>query len=256
MYYDKYVIGAGILAALVCLVRRQTRWIPVGLALFSIPVVAGHGYLPAMYIIAAIPFLVLAIAVAADLAWKTVARLFPSVPYRGNHATEGHESGKKSRFLALGLTGGAMILTLTVLLMPQWVAMNKTLLVTDSNVQWEQALAWSKSNLPAEDTALVPYSMWQDLNSDGRHDPWKVIALEKMDLDSDFAKHHPEGWRSIDWIIEGPPTLRNIKNLELKQAGQALENSRVVASFGDWKIRKVLNGADSISSASARGEGQ
>ncbi|GAC1597377.1 MAG: hypothetical protein NVS3B6_04730 [Pseudarthrobacter sp.] len=256
MYYDKYVIGAGILAALVCLVRRQTRWIPVGLALFSIPVVAGHGYLPAMYIIAAIPFLVLAIAVAADLAWKTVARLFPAVPYRGIHATEGHESGKKSRFFALGLTGGAMILTLTVLLMPQWVAMNKTLLVTDSNVQWEQALTWSKSNLPAEDTALVPYSMWQDLNSDGRHDPWTVIALEKMDLDSDFAKHHPEGWRSIDWIIEGPPTLRNIKNLELKQAGQALENSRVVAEFGDWKIRKVLNGTDSISSAAARGEGQ
>lgn len=253
MYYDSYVILIGIGAALVCLLRRETRWIPAGLLLFSAPVVIGHGYLPAMYIIAAIPFLVLAIAVTADLAWRAVSRLFPYMPYRGKHAVLLNQAAMGSRLLALGITGTAMVVALSVMLLPPWLSMDRSLLVSDENADWNNALQWSKDNLPRNDTALVPYSMWHDLNADGRHDPWKVIALEKMDLDSDYDVHHPDGWRSIDWIIEGPPTGRNIKNLELENAGRALESSRVVASFGDWKVREVLkDGVPSLLTGSGR----
>lgn len=239
MYYDKYVIVAGILASLVCLLRRETRWIPAGLLIFSAPVVIGHGYLPAMYVIGAVPFLVLAMAGATDLAWRTALRLLPAGSF-GRPAAEGHGTAH-ARVAALSVTGGAMVVTLTVVLMPQWLAMDRTLFASNANSDWQHALQWSQDNIPVEDTALVPYSMWQDMNADGRHDPWKVIALEKMDLDTDFAAHHPEGWRSVDWIIEGPPTLKNIDSLQLENAGEAFTNSRVVAAFGDWKVREVLN---------------
>lgn len=252
MYYDKFVILCGIVGALVCLLRRETRWIPAGLLLFSAPVVIGHGYLPAMYIIAAIPFLVLAIAVTADLTWRTVSRLFPYIPYRGRHAAALKRTTLGSRLVALGITGTAMVLGLSVVLLPPWLAMDRTLLVSNENKDWNNALQWSKDNLPQDEVLLVPYSMWHELNADGRHDPWKVVALEKMDLDSDFEVHHPAGWRSIDWIIEGPPTARNIKNLELENAGRALENSRVVAAFGDWKVREVLSSASPSSMAGER----
>lgn len=250
MYYDKYLILSGILAAVVCLLRRKTRWIPAGLLLFCIPVVIGQGYLPAMYVIAGIPFLVLAIAVAAELAWRAVSRWFPVSPGRDTVGISA--AGLPLRLAARGLAGAALVIGLTVLLLPQWLDMNRSLLLTNSNADWQQALEWSKDNIPREEAALVPYSMWQDINSDGRNDPWKVIALEKMDLDSDFATHHPQGWRSIDWIIEGPPTLRNVKNLGLTEAGAALENSRIVASFGEWKIREVLNGRDFPSAGEGR----
>ncbi|QDG90142.1 glycosyltransferase family 39 protein [Pseudarthrobacter sp. NIBRBAC000502770] len=251
MYYDKYLVVGGIVAALACILRREARWIPAGLLVFSAPVVIGQGYMPAMYVIAAIPFLVLAIAVAADLAWNCLALLVPVLASAATHSNTAARTVPGRRRAARGLTGGAMLAALTVVLLPQWLSMNRTLLETNSNADWQHALDWSKENLPRQDTALVPYSMWQDLYADGRHDPWKVVALEKMDLDSEFAVHHPDSWRAIDWIIEGPPTARNIKNLQLRNAGEALKHSRVVASFGDWRIREVVKNTQETVNAAA-----
>ncbi|QCU77512.1 hypothetical protein E7744_04220 [Citricoccus sp. SGAir0253] len=238
LYYDSYLILIGMGAALLCLLRREARWIPAALLLFSAPVVIGHGYLPAMYIVAAIPLLALAIAIATDIAWATVSRLFPRVPYRGRHAAK-TKSSAGLRLVSVGVAGTLTALVLGMLI-PAWYSMNRGLLTNTANDDWHKALQWSQQNLPREDVALVPYSMWQDINADGRHDPWKVIALEKMDLDTEYDAHHPGGWRSIDWIVEGPPTVRNIENLALKDADVALQNSRVVVSFGEWRIREVL----------------
>lgn len=242
MYYDKLLILIGMAAALLCLLRRETRWIPAGLLLFSAPIVIGRGYLPAMYIIAAIPFLVLAIAVAADLAARSMSKFLPFRSFRGRQVSVLPPIAFSSQPIALAVTGTVMLVGLGVVLVPPWTSMNQSLLVNKENADWNKTLQWSKDNLPEDDVTLVPYSMWQDLYADGRHDPWKVIALEKMDLDSDFEFRYPNGWRSIDWIIEGPPTERNIRNLDLKKAGEALENSRVVATFGEWKVREVLKG--------------
>jgi hypothetical protein len=239
-YYDSRLILLGLAAALVCLAFRESRWIPVALLLFAAPVMMGQGYLPAMYVIGAIPFLVLAIAVAADLTGRTLPRLFRFKPFGKGLASKAALTAPGARHIALAVSGTAVIFGLATVVVPPWISMNHKLMVSNDNADWNEALRWSKDNLPKDDVALVPYSMWHDLNADGRHDPWKVIALEKMDLDSDFAARHPEGWRSIDWIVEGPPTKRNITNLGLDNAGRALENSSVVASFGDWKVRKVL----------------
>lgn len=247
VYYDKLVIIMGVTAALICLARREARWIPAGLLLFSAPVLVGRGYLPAMYIIAAMPFLVLAIAVAADLACSAVVRLVAFTAFsRGRHVSTIGATLSRYQSKALSITGTVMVIGLTMAVLPPWASMNHSLLVSNENADWNEALQWSKDNMPKDDVVLVPYSMWHDLNADGRHDPWKVIALEKMDLDSDFAVHHPGGWRSIDWIIEGPPTKRNIANLGLENASRVLESSSVVASFGDWKVRKVLKTQSSL----------
>lgn len=240
MYYDKYVVMAGLVAAAFCLLRREARWIPVGLVLMAGPVVVGQGYLPAMYIIAAIPFLVLAVAAAADLAWRCLLLLLSAVPSSGRHVKGVRRAGLGAKIAVLGLTGGGALIVITVLLLPQWLPMDRSLLTSNKNADWEQALTWAKSNIPRQDAVLVPYSMWQDVNADGGRGPWQAIALEKMDLDTEFAVHHPEGWRAVRWIVEGPPTARNIKNLELTNAGIALEHSKVVAAFGDWKIRSVI----------------
>lgn len=244
MYYDKYLILAGVLASLACLVRRGTRWIPAGLLLFFIPVAISHGYLPAMYIIGAVPFLALAMAAVADLVWRKVTRLFPATSRGESDIAAGHQAALGKRIAAFAVTGGAMVFTFTVVLMPQWLAMDRSLFASNANSDWRLTLEWAQDNIPEGDTALVPYSMWQDMYADGRHDPWTVIALEKMDLDTDFAVHHPEGWRSVDWIIEGPSTLKNIDGLQLENAGEAFANSRILAAFGEWKVREVLNGRE------------
>ena len=102
------------------------------------------------------------------------------------------------------------------------------------------SLAWVDENLSREDVVVVPYSMWQDVNDLGWDDPWRAIVLEKVDLDSQFESEHPNGWREIDWIVEGPTVAPNIDYLALHTMRDAYDNSRVVASFGAWNIRKVI----------------
>ena len=81
LYYDTYLVLAGVAAGVLCLMRRRAVWIPVAMATFAVPVLTGEGYLPSMYIIGVVPFLALALGVAADILWsafrKVVAPLAP-----------------------------------------------------------------------------------------------------------------------------------------------------------------------------------
>ncbi|MEW1820631.1 glycosyltransferase family 39 protein [Arthrobacter sp. NPDC080031] len=226
MYYDKYLIVAGLVAAVIALFRQRSRWLSAGIALFVLPVVLGTGYLPTMYVIAAIPLLVLAIAMAADILWSAARRVGPS--------------GSVLRRTVSGLTAASMVGGLLVMALPQWFEQDATLLASQNNSDWYLALEWTKTNVPRSETVLTPYSMWQDLRSSGWNGPWQVIALEKMDLDSAVAVHHPHGWQEVQWVIEGPTVKPNIKFLNLTNAGLTLDHSRIVQSFGAWHIRKVI----------------
>lgn len=228
LYYDKYLIVAGLAAGVICLFRQRSRWVSAGIVLFALPVVAGTGYLPTMYIIAAIPLLVLAIGTATDILWNSVERV-------GSDSTW-------QRTIARGTAASAVAGALVMMSVPQWFEKDEALLTGENNSDWYQALNWTRDNVPRNETLVIPYSMWQDLHSSGWNDPWRVIPLEKVDLDTAFAVHHPNGWRDIQWVIEGPTVKPNIRYLNLGNVGLAVSNSRVVQSFGEWHIRRVEPG--------------
>jgi hypothetical protein len=225
-YFDKYVIAAGLVAALVCLLRPRARVLTTAIGCFALPIILGQGYLPAMYIIAVIPFLTLALGTACDIAWAAVGRIARRHPAHG-------------RSLRAGLV---TLFTVSILLMsvPQWFEQDRTLLTADANSDWRSTLTWVQNNIDRRDVVLSPYSMWHDLNASGWHDAWTMIATEKPDLDKQFETEHPGGWREIDWIIVGPSVSANIDNLGLTRAGAALEHSEEIRSFGDWSIHRVL----------------
>ena len=224
---DGYITIAGALAAVACLFARRTRWIPVALMCYSLPIVASQGYLPAMYIIAALPFLAIAIGAAADLTWRLALRTL-------RHWAPG---ARISSTMLIGL-----VIAAAVVIIPSahWVERNGALLTQDRNADWRRTLAWAATNIPHDDVVLAPYSMWHDLNERGWNDPWTMIVLEKVDLDSQFAVEHPAGWRDIQWIVEGPTVAPNIENLDLREAGLAFEHSEIVTSFGEWNVRRVI----------------
>ena len=67
---DGFLVVAGLAAAIICATSRRTRWVPVALVCFALPIVGSQGYLPAMYIVGGIPFLAIAVGTAADLVWR------------------------------------------------------------------------------------------------------------------------------------------------------------------------------------------
>jgi hypothetical protein len=244
LFLDTYLLIGGVVGAIVCLLEPRTRWIGIAIACFAIPVVASQGYLPAMYIIGILPFLALAIGAAAHMVWRNL-RVFMAKRMSGTR---------------LGPVLGAAFIGLLLVLIPveQWVTRGAPLLATaDQNRDWRSALEWVDDNVPRDEVIVVPYSMWQDVDKLGWNDPWQAIVLEKVDLDSQFETEHPEGWRAIDWIVEGPTVAPNIDYLALEKVRQAYDDSRIVASFGPWHIREVTPGAGSgVDTTTAEGMDQ
>lgn len=230
LFLDGYIVLGGLIAGLLCALAARTRWLPVALVSFAIPILASQGYLPAMYIVAVLPFLALSIGAAADLVWRGLMAFFRA------HAPGARATGP--------LFATAVIAAAAVLIpVEQWIGRGIPLISADENADWRDARDWVAGNVPKDEVLVVPYSMWQDLEAAGWDDPWRVIVLEKVDLDSQFADEHPGGWSEIEWIVEGPTVAPNIDYLGLTQAAIALENSRIVASFGAWNIRQVMPSA-------------
>jgi hypothetical protein len=241
LFLDGYLIVGGLLGALVCGFSRRTRWIPIAILCFALPVFIGQGYLPAMYIVSGLPFFALAIGSGIHLVWRVLRRML------------------RTYLPKLSIGGSvlaAVVIGTAVLFIPveQWLTRGFPLLASsDENKDWRSTLAWVTDNVPRDEVIVVPYSMWQDVSKEGWNDPWKAIVVEKVDLDTQFATEHPGGIDDIDWIVEGPTVAPNVEYLALTTIGTAIEQSHVVAEFGAWKIREVDHAA--ITSAPADQEG-
>lgn len=226
LYLDHFLIVAGLTAAVLCLLRRPTVWLAVAIATAVLPVVVGQGYLPSMYVIGVVPFLAIASAAGLDVLRRALAHLL--APLR-----------PRLRSALTGAAALALVAAVATTALPQWSGQHRVLLGQDVNQDWAATLAWVQHNVPRDDTLLVPYSMWQDVNESGWHDPWEVIVTEKADLDSQFTREHPEGWRGIEWLVVGPYTRSNIDSLGLDTVDSALAAGQEVKRFGGWSVYRV-----------------
>lgn len=226
LHYDKYLIVAGVLAGFVCLTRRSSAWLPVAVGVFSLPVVLPSGYLPAMYVVGVVPFLALSVAVGLQMLWGSLLRFTKNMNPRAAKAVRTTASA-------------ALVAPVALAVIPHVYAQDRALLSQQTNTDWTSTLEWVQRHVPTEDTVLVPYALWQDLNADDRQDPWEVVATEKADLDPRFRVEHPDGWRGIEWVVLGPATEQTIQDLELRTAQRALDHSVPVQTFGDWTVYRV-----------------
>nr|WP_246213748.1 glycosyltransferase family 39 protein [Kitasatospora viridis] len=217
LYYDRVLIVAGLAGALVALCVRRLR-APALAVLLLVAVVLrpGAGYLPAMYVIQALPFLALCLAAACDLLARAVLRALPRVRLR------------PLRWGVLALAA-ALAAGFTV---PRWYAGDRTALTADANAPYDQAAGWLRANLPdpAHTRITVDDALWLDLVHDGFQPGTGVIWFYKLDLDPAVSRTLPQGWRSLDYIVSSP-ALRQDPN-DLPTVHAALAHSTVVAAFG------------------------
>ena len=75
LFLDGYLIVGGLIGAALCAFTRRTRWIPVAILCFALPVFVGQGYLPAMYIVSGLPFFALAIGSGLHLVWRMLRQI-------------------------------------------------------------------------------------------------------------------------------------------------------------------------------------
>ncbi|MEU7107983.1 glycosyltransferase family 39 protein [Streptomyces sp. NPDC046215] len=240
LYYDTVLPVGGLAAALVLLVcarRSLTGRALAGpaLAVLILALVAMRpsGYLPAMYVIQALPFVSLALAGAAASVAGALLRTRPGFRRRWYPA----------RWTAVVLLAAAAVAYAG----PRWYDGTRTALTSDVNAPYRGATAWmrDKAGDPSRTRVLADDAIWLDLVHAGYAPGTGAIWFYKADLDPAVAETLPNGWRDLDYVVASPTVRRDAVNLPVVKA--ALENSEPVAAFGRGEdrieIRRIVGAA-------------
>lgn len=230
---DSVLIIASLLAAVAALFVRRLR--PWGITLLALTAFMFRGgYLPVPYVIMLLPF---AAIVVAGIGQVAVERL----------------RARSSRHALLSrLAGGGIAAGLAVALVtagPLWTAQLRGFLLADLDRPLRDAEAWMVDNAPADARILVDDAMWVDL-VDGGFSRENVVWYYKADTDPDVQVLAPDGWRDYDFVVT-TDSMRTFPT-EFPTVRQAIDNSVVVASFGEGAQQVEVRLVDSEQSGLAQ----
>ncbi|MFI1763602.1 ArnT family glycosyltransferase [Streptomyces sp. NPDC020800] len=242
LYYDRVLPLGGLAGALLLIVTW--RWSVTARALagpaLTVAILAAvalrpGGYLPAMYIIGALPFLALVLAGGAASVAHAVLRRWRTEGER-RYAT----GGRYALAAVLAVAAGAYVV-------PHWYDGDRTALTADANKPYRQASGWLSTRVehPERTRVLVDDALWLDLVHAGYRPGLGVIWFYKADLDPAVTRTMPHGWRDLDYVVASPTVRRDAKDLPNVRA--AIRHSEPVATFGTGddriEIRQIRTAA-------------
>lgn len=231
---DAVLIVTALAAAVAGLfVRRLRPWAIALLALTAF--MFRGGYLPVPYVIMLLPFAAIVVAGMGQVAVE---------------ALRGH--GVLRRLGGVAVASGVVVAVIAA--GPLWAAQLRGFLLADLDRPLRDAESWMTQNAPADSRMLVDDAMWVDLVRAG-FERENVVWYYKADTDSDVRELAPDGWRDYDYVIT-TDSMRTFPT-EFPTVRQAIENSAVVASFGDGaqKVEVRLVDTDQAALAQAADDG-
>ncbi len=213
--------------ALAALFVKRLRPFAVGLVIL-VATILRPGYLPAPFILAALPLIALLAAGTGEVALRYLFRTVeqPLVGMR--------------RFRVPALAAGALIVSIVVSV---WLPAHHGLLESDDDASMRQALQWIEQNVSKTDRLIVDDALWLDLIRDGR-DRRNVVWAYKVDTDEQVQGWAPDGWTDYDWVVS-----RASLRASMRPNGvftDAVAHSQPAATFGSGvervEVLRVDNG--------------
>ncbi|MFJ5835506.1 ArnT family glycosyltransferase [Streptomyces shenzhenensis] len=242
LYYDRVLPLGGLVGALLLL--ATWRWSVTARALagpaLTVAILAAlalrpNGYLPAMYVIQALPFLALVLAAGtASVAHAVLRRR------RADGERRLVTGGRYALAAVLAVAAGAYVV-------PRWYDGDRTAVTADANAPYRAAATWLGSEVenPGDTRVLVDDALWLDLVHAGYRPGLGAIWFYKADLDPAVTKTMPHGWRDLDYVVASPTVRRDA--VDLPNVKAAIEHSAPVATFGTGpdriEIRRIQQAA-------------
>ncbi|WP_420076913.1 ArnT family glycosyltransferase [Streptomyces sp. JL3001] len=232
LYYDRVLIVGGLAGGLLLLLTW--RWSVTARALagpsFTVVILAlvamrPSGYLPAMYVIQALPFLALVLAGGtASVAHAVLRRWRSEAEHR--YLT----GGRYALAAVLAISAGAYVV-------PRWYDGDRTAVTADANAPYRAASKWLSTEVPdpGDTRVLVDDALWLDLVHAGYKPGLGVIWFYKADLDPAVTRTMPRGWKDLDYVVASPTVRRDA--VDLPNVKAAIEHSKPVAVFGRGEDR-------------------
>ncbi|RMB87700.1 glycosyltransferase family 39 protein [Streptomyces shenzhenensis] len=242
LYYDRVLPLGGLVGALLLL--ATWRWSVTARALagpaLTVAILAAlalrpNGYLPAMYVIQALPFLALVLAAGTASAAHAVLRR-----WRAEGERRLVTGGRYALAAVLAVAAGAYVV-------PRWYDGDRTAVTADANAPYRAAATWLGSEVenPGDTRVLVDDALWLDLVHAGYRPGLGAIWFYKADLDPAVTKTMPHGWRDLDYVVASPTVRRDA--VDLPNVKAAIEHSAPVATFGTGpdriEIRRIQQAA-------------
>ncbi|MFG2638813.1 ArnT family glycosyltransferase [Streptomyces sp. NPDC048362] len=187
------------------------------------------GYLPAMYVIQALPFLSLALAACAANAVK--------------YLLQKRDNGL-SRVLRRSIVT-FLLLGSFAYVAPHWYRGDRTAVLANDNRPYRAAVAWMGHQIHGRRRVRVVTddAIWLDLVRAGYRPGTGVIWFNKIDADPAIAKSLPRGWRDIQYVVSSPIMRR--ESLRYPTVRKALMHSAPVQVFGSGdnrvEIRRITH---------------
>lgn len=232
LYYDRVLILGGLAGALLLLLTW--RWSVTARALagpscavviLALVAMRPSGYLPAMYVIQALPFLALVLAGGTASVAHAVLRRWRAEAER-RYVT----GGRYALAAVLAIAAGAYVV-------PRWYDGDRTAVTADANAPYRAASKWLATEVedPKDTRVLVDDALWLDLVHAGYKPGLGVIWFYKADLDPAVTKTMPRGWKDLDYVVASPTVRRDA--VDLPNVKAAMEHSTPVAVFGAGEDR-------------------
>ncbi|MCX5361097.1 phospholipid carrier-dependent glycosyltransferase [Streptomyces sp. NBC_00124] len=237
LYYDRVLPLGGLVGALLLL--ATWRWSVTARALagpaLTVAILAGlalrpNGYLPAMYVIQALPFLALVLAGGTASVAHAVLRRSHRLPQGGRYALAA----------VLAIAAGAYVV-------PRWYDGDRTAVTADANAPYQAASKWLATEVehPEKRRVLVDDALWLDLVHSGYRPGLGAIWFYKADLDPAVTKTMPHGWKDLDYVVASPTVRRDAADLPNVRA--AIQHSTPVAVFGTGADRIEIRQIQTVS---------
>jgi cellulose synthase/poly-beta-1,6-N-acetylglucosamine synthase-like glycosyltransferase len=231
---DAWLLVAGLALSPIALARRSTRGVALAF-LIQVVMILRPGYLPNMYVIGLLPFAALIVAGGAESLWRTWRLRTP-------------------RALAWPVAGivGVPVLVVAVLLVVRWTQGDHMAMTRKADGPTRAAERWVSDHLGRDKRVIVGDEFWIFLIEHGfDHHPVQggffsrtVISSWPLDYDPAVKRRYPHAWRDFDYIIATDAIRASLG--QTPSAAQAIEHSRVVASFGQGQkkieIRAITRG--------------
>nr|WP_254708605.1 phospholipid carrier-dependent glycosyltransferase [Streptomyces lunaelactis] len=249
LYYDRVLPLGGLAGA--ALLLLTLRWSVTAralagpalvVAILALVAMRPSGYLPAMYVIQALPFLAIVLAGGAASVAHAILRR-EGTPF--GRVLKRRTGSMVPPVVRHGVAG-LLAVAAAAYVVPHWYTGNRDALTVDANAPYRAAASWMQNEVtdPASTRVLVDDALWLDLVHDGYKPGTGAIWFYKADLDPAVTKTMPRGWRDLDYVVSSPTVRRDA--VDLPNVKAALEHSKPVAVFGDGEdrieIRRIAGG--------------
>jgi cellulose synthase/poly-beta-1,6-N-acetylglucosamine synthase-like glycosyltransferase len=247
---DPWLVGAALLLSPIALAFRRLRAVTLAY-LIQVAMIMRPGYLPAMYVIAQLPFAALIVAGTMQALWHVATADRPGRQIPARQARWPLARARVATVLTKvsaavsALVVAVAVAVAAIYVVPRWVSADRAAMTIRLDTPQREAENWLIHHVGHEQRLIVTDDFWVYLIGHGYdsravkggfNSP-TVVSYWPLDKDPAVRRYFPYSWREFDYIVS-TPAMRDTSN-NTPDTAEALQHSRVVAAFGQGREAQI-----------------